>query len=307
MSSLSQACNDYLALRRAVGFKLKRHGRLLPDLIAHLEASGQQTVTTRLALEWATQPAGHPQEWAVRLSIARGFARYLQTLDGCAEVPPPDLLPRCRRRPVPYLYSDVEVVALMAATETLRFPLSRATYRTLIGLLAVSGMRVGEAIRLDRSDVDLAAGCVTVRGGKPGARRELPLHDSTLRALREYCHMRDQRWLHPTSPAFFLSTAGTRLFYANVYKTFRGLLAEAGLRPRVGGQGGPRIHSLRHTFAVTTLSDWYRDDVDVVALMPRLASYLGHAAPAWSCWYLQATPELLQLAAERLERAGRQR
>ena len=187
MSSLRQACDDYLALRRALGFKLMRHGRLLPDLVAYLDAAGEATVTTRLALEWATQPAGHPQEWAVRLSIARGFARYLRTLDGRAEVPPADLLPGCRRRPAPYLYSDAEIAALMAATETLHFPLSRATYRTLIGLLAVSGMRIGEAIGLDRSDVDLAAGCVTVRGGKFGAGRELPLHDSTLRALEEYC------------------------------------------------------------------------------------------------------------------------
>lgn len=302
MSALSHACNDYLALRRAVGFKLARHGRLLPDLVAHLEAAGETTVTIASALEWATQPAGHPQEWAVRLSIARGFARYLRTLDGRAEVPPTDLLPRCRRRPTPYLYCEAEIAALMAATATLRFPLGRATYRTLIGLLAVSGMRVGEAIALDRADVDPAAGCVTIRGGKPGAARELPLHDSTLRALERYCRVRDQRWPAPPSPAFFLSAAGTRLFYANVYKTFRGLLADAGLRPRVGGVGGPRIHSLRHSFAVATLSDAYRAELDVRAVMPKLASYLGHSAPAASYWYLQATPELLQLAAGRLER-----
>lgn len=305
MSALHQACDDYLALRRALGFKLKRHGRLPPDLVAHLHAAGETTVTIRLALEWATQPAGHPQEWAVRLSIVRGFARYLRTLDGRAEVPPADLLPRCRRRPTPYLYSDAEIVALLAATGTLRFPLTRATYRTLIGLLAVSGMRVGEAIGLDRADVDFSTGCVTVRGGKFGASRELPLHTSTLRALWEYSTVRDRRWPRPTSPAFFLSAAGTRLFYANVYKTFRGLLEEADLR-QVAASSRPRIHSLRHTFAVTTLSDWYRADLDVPALMPRLSGYLGHAAPAWTFWYLQATPELLGLAAERLERGERQ-
>lgn len=306
MISLRQACDDYLALRRALGFKLKRHGRLLPDLVCYLDVAGETSVTTRLALEWATQPAGHPQEWAVRLSIARGFARYLRTLDGRAEVPPADLLPRCRRRPRPYLYSDAEIAALLTATDGLRFPLTRATYRTLIGLLAVSGMRVGEAIGLDHSDVDLGAGCVTVRGGKFGASRELPLHHSTLRALEGYRSVRNQRCPHPTSRAFFLSTAGTRLFYANVYKTFRGLLAEAGLRPLAGGAGGPRIHSMRHTFAVRTLSDGYRADLDVPALMPKLSGYLGHAAPACSYWYLQATPELLGLAAERLERAERQ-
>jgi integrase/recombinase XerD len=305
MSALGQACDDYLALRRALGFKLKRHGRLLPDLVAYLDAAGETTVGTRLALEWATQPAGHPQEWAVRLSIARGFARYLRTLDGRAEVPPTDLLPRCRRRPVPHLYSDADIAALLAATETLRFPLIRATYRTLVGLLAVSGMRVGEAIGLDRSDVDFTTGCVTVRGGKFGAARELPLHHSTLRALQQYCAIRDRCWPRPASPAFFLSTAGTRLFYENVYKTFRGLVAEAGLAPSAGARR-QRIHDARHTFAVNTLVDWYRAGVDVPAMMPRLSGYLGHAAPAWTYWYLQATPELLRLAAERLERAGRQ-
>ena len=304
MSPLHQTVNGYLATRRALGFKLERHGRLLPDLVCYLDAAGETTVTTRLALEWAMKPVGHPQECAVRLSIARGFARYLHTLDGRAEVPPADLLPHCRRRPTPYLYSDTEIAALLSATETLRFALRRATYRTLIGLLAVSGMRVGEAIGLDRPDVDLAAGCVTVRGGKFGAGRELPLHDSTLRALQEYRGVRDQRWPCPTSPAFFLSGAGTRLFYENVYKTFRGLLAEAGVRP-LAGSSGPAIHSLRHTFAVKTLSDWYRADLDVPALMPRLSGYLGHAAPAGTYWYLQATPELLQFAADRLERAGR--
>jgi len=220
-------------------------------------------------------------------------------------VPPADVLPRCRRRPTPYLYSDAEIVALLTATGTLRPPVRAATYRTLIGLLAVSGMRVGEAIWLDRSDVDQAAGCVTVRAGKFGASRELPLHHSTLQALEEYRQVRDRRWPRPKSPAFFLSTAGTRLFYENVYKTFRGLVAEAGLRPLAGGRRR-RIHDLRHTFAVRTLIDWYRAGVDIPAVMPRLSSYLGHAAPAWTYWYLQATPELLQLAADRLERAGRQ-
>ncbi len=194
MIPLRQACDEYLALRRALGFKLKRHGRLLPDLVAHLDATGVTTVTTRLALEWATQPAGHPQEWAVRLSIARGFARYLRSLDGRAEVPPADLLPRCRRRPAPHLYTDQEIAALLAATETLRFPLGRATYRTLLGLLVVSGIRIGEAIWLDRSDVDFESGGVIVRGGKPGAPRELPLHPSALQALEQYAQVRDRHW-----------------------------------------------------------------------------------------------------------------
>jgi integrase len=302
MSSLLKACDEYLALRRALGFKLTRHGRLLPNLIAYLDAAGETTVTTRLALEWATVPAGHTQEWAVRLSIARGFARYLRTLDGRAEVPPADLLPRCRHRPAPYLYSDAQIAALMAATDTLGLPITKATYRTLIGLLAVTGMRIGEALALDRSDVDLRAGYVTVRAGKSNAARELPVHASTLAALREYGRVRDRRWPRPKSSAFFLSAAGTRLLYPNVYRTFRGLLTQAGLPVHADGRA-PRIHDARHSFAVNTLIDLYRAEVDVAAWMPRLSSYLGHSAPAGTFWYLQATPELLALAADRLERA----
>lgn len=302
MSSLLKACDEYLALRRALGFKLTRHGRLLPNLIAYLDAAGETTVTTRLALEWATVPAGHPQEWAVRLSIARGFARYLRTLDGRAEVPPADLLPRCRHRPAPYLYSDAQSAALIAATDTLGLPITKATYRTLIGLLAVTGMRIGEALTLDRSDVDLRAGYVTVRAGKSNAARELPVHASTLAALREYGSVRDPRWPRPKSSAFFLSAAGTRLLYPNVYRTFRGLLTQAGLPVLADGRA-PRIHDARHSFAVNTLIDLYRAEVDVAAWMPRLSSYLGHSAPAGTFWYLQATPELLALAADRLERA----
>ena len=217
----------------------------MPDLISYLEATGETTLTTRLALEWATQPVGHPQECTVRLSIARGIARYLQTIDGRTEVPPTNLLPRCQHRPTPYLYSDAEIAAVIAATDMLRCTLIRATYQTLIGLLAVSGMRVGETIGLDRADLDLAPSCVTVRGGKPGARHELPLHDSTLRALPEYCHVREEHWPHPTSPAF-LSAAGTRLLHANISRTFRGLPSEAGLSPQAGSDSRPRIHSLRH-------------------------------------------------------------
>ena len=186
MSGLNQAVEDYLTTRRALGFKLERHGRLLPRLVGYLEHAGAATVTTELALAWATQPEGHPDESAKRLSVARGFARYLQTLDSNAEVPAADLLARQQRRASPYLYSYADVVALMAATSTLRFPLRSATYRTLIGLLAVTGMRVGEAIGLVRDDLDWSHRRLIIREGKFGASRELPLHPSTIDAL-EMC------------------------------------------------------------------------------------------------------------------------
>jgi integrase/recombinase XerD len=301
MSALMQACDEYLVLRRAMGFKLRRPGRMLPDLVAHLEAAGQTTVTTRAALEWAMRPAAHPQECAARLSIARGFAGYLRTLDGVSEVPPTDLLPSCRRRRAPHLYSDQDIAALMAATATIHSPFRAATHRTLIGLLAVTGMRIGEAIGLDRDDVDFAAGCVTVRAGKFNAARELPLHDSTLWALDEYRQLRDGRWPHPKAPAFFVSMRGTRLLSGHVREAFRELRQHTGLSAVPGGRP-PRVHDLRHSFAVATLIDWYRADADVAARLPRLSSYLGHAAPEATYYYLQATPDLLALAAERLER-----
>lgn len=303
MSVLDQTVENYLQTRRALGFKLIRHGRLLPALAHFLDQAGAATLTTDLALAWASLPTGHPEECAYRLSVARGFARYLQTLDANTEVPPVDLLPRQRRRASPYLYSDADVVALLAATSTLRFPFRSATYCTLIGLLAVTGMRVGEAISLDRDDLDWTQQRLIVRAGKFGASRELPLHVSTLEALAKYAQLCDQCWPRAKTP-FFLSLAGTRLFYENVYWTFRRLVRHVGLQPQSGSRQ-PRIHDLRHTFAVNTMVEWYRSDVDVAAWLPRLSTYLGHAAPAWTYWYLSATPELLALAAARLDQDQR--
>ncbi len=303
MSALEQAVADYLAARRALGFKLQRHGRLLPQLVAYLQQAGASTLTTPLALAWATSREGHPDLWAVRLSVARGFARWLAALDPATEIPPADLLRRRRHRARPYLYTEAEIATLMTTTDMLRHPLRAATYRTLIGLLAVTGMRVGEAIGLDRHDLDWTAGCLIVREGKPGACRELPLHESTLDALAEYAHLRDRHWPHPKAPAFFVSTVGKRLLYENINWTFRRLLRQAGLP--APGSPRPRIHDLRHGFAVNTVTDWYRAGVNVAARMPHLSAYLGHADPGGTYWYLTATPELLALAAARLESRGR--
>jgi integrase/recombinase XerD len=299
MSSLHRLAEEYLTLRRALGFTLATHGRLLSDLIDHLERAGASTITTRLAIEWAMRSGGREMR-VKRMSVARGFARYLQTLDPACEVPPAGLLPKGVRRIDPHLYSEAEIALLLTATATLRSPLRAATYRTLIGLLTVSGIRIGEALKLDRVDVDLADGIVTVRDGKFGATRQLPLHPSTVTALEQYARARDQRWPHPSSQAFFLSATGTRLFHTNVYKTFQDLLLEAGIAA-APGRRRPRIHDLRHGFAVSTLIDWYRAGADVPASMPRLTTYLGHATPESTYWYLQAAPELLALAASILK------
>lgn len=298
MSSLRDAVDRYLEIRRALGFKLQRAGWLLPDFVHHLEAHRAALITLRLALDWARQPPdGHPAWWAKRLSIVRGFARYLQAEDPRHQVPPADALPRQVRRAVPILFSASEIAALLRAAHRLRGPLRQATYQTLFGLLAVTGMRIGEAIRLERENLDAQQQLLVVRHSKFDKSREVVLHPSALTALRRYTQTRDACFPRPRSPAFFVSLRGTRLIYNNAHHTFRALRRAAGIR-------AGRPHDLRHSFAVATLLRWYRQGVDVDAWMPRLSTYLGHAAPESTYWYLTAAPELMAIARRRLERAG---
>lgn len=303
MSVLRRGLEDYLALRRAFGFKLERAAHLLPDFIDYLELRCAPAITTELALKWAKQPlSGHPAWWAQRLAIVRCFAKHLSALDPRTEIPPRDLLPTRARRATPYLYSDQEITELIEAARSRLSPLRGQTYATLIGLLAVTGVRVGEAIALDRADVDWTHGTLVVRFGKFRRSREVPLHDTTLAALRRYARIRD-RWVrHPRAPAFFLASTGSRLIYKNVHHGFLRIVRAAGLSQR-SLHCRPRIHDLRHTFAVRTLISWYRDDLDVGALLPKLSTYLGHVNPISTYWYLSASPELLALAAQRADGA----
>jgi integrase len=302
MSSLGESAGDYLQVRRALGYKLRTTGELLPQFVEYLEAHGVDTVTTELALAWATLPADtKPVYWQRRLIVARGFARYLQTIDPRAEVPPTDALPSGHGRPAPYIYSEQEIHALMSAAAGWRSALGSRTLRTMIGLLAVTGMRISEAVRLDRGDLDLVHGRLIVRDSKFGKSRQLPLHPTTVRALRDYLRVRDQLRPHPDTPALLLSTTGRRLTCRYAQWQFAQLRARVGLAPRPGSKP-PRLHGLRHTFAVRTMLDSYRTDGDPQARLAALSTYLGHANPAASYWYLSATPELLTLAASRLER-----
>jgi integrase/recombinase XerD len=303
MTALDEHVADYLRIRRALGFKLERAEKLLGQYLNYLQATDQDLVTVENALTWVRLPtAGGGNWWAQRLSVVRCFATYLHALDPAHEIPPADVLARRIRRSVPYLYTEQEVLALMVATGRLRGQLRRATYRTLMGLLAVTGMRVGEAIRLDRADLDLAAGVVTVRDSKFGKSRELPLHPTTVAALREYLRIRDAHQHAAVSDALLISPAGTRLIYCNVHATFRQLRADAGLAAR-SSACRPRVHDLRHRFAVQTLLEWYRDGVEVQPRLPLLSTYLGHTHPRHTFWYLQAAPELMAIAGQRLEAA----
>ena len=302
MTRLHQALADYLALRRALGYKLGRAGKLLAQFVTYLEELGADTLTTDRALAWATLPASADSSWwSHRLSVVRGFAAYLETIDPATEVPPTDLLPWRRCRATPYLYCDEEIAALIAQAETLRTPLRVATYQTLIGLLAVTGMRVGEAIRLDRDDVDVDQGLLTIHNSKFGKSRELPLHPTTVDAVHRYLCRHDRPRSAASTAAVFVSIVGTRLLYCNVQHTFSQLVHRAGLEAR-SASCRPRLHDLRHSFAVRTLLDGYRGNDDVANRLALLSTYLGHVNPGTTYWYLSAAPELLELAGGRLER-----
>jgi integrase/recombinase XerD len=303
-SVLSRHLSDYLAMRRALGFKLERPGALMTQFVDYLDEAGATVITIDAALAWAARPEGASRYWwSRRLAAARLFAKYMVNIDPATQVPPADLLPSAILRATPFIYSPADIAALMAAARnSTSVPLIAATYTTLIGLLAVTGMRVGEAISLDRDDVDLDDGVLEVRQGKFGKSRELVLHPSTVTAMRDYAALRDRARPWRTQ-AWFISSSGSRLNYKNVHYRFHQLTRAAGLAPQPA-TCRPRIHDLRHTFAVTTLLGWYRSGVDVQVRLPLLSTYLGHVDPGSTYWYLTATPELMQVVSRRLEQAG---
>jgi len=300
MSDLREHAEEYLAARRALGHKLADHGHLLLSFIDHLEAAGAERITLDLAVEWALLPRDvQPAWWSARLSAVRCFAKHLAATDPQTEIPPAGMLSARPARTAPYLYSADEITSLMADAAQLRLPLMAHTYETLIGLLASSGLRVGEAIRLERVDVDLARGLITILESKFRKSRLTPLHPTTVAALGRYARRRDELMPHPKTNHFFLSTVGSGLHHSSVNATFRGLVARVGLESP--GQRRPRPHDLRHTFALEALLGWYRAGEDVAPHLAALSTYLGHAKPSSTYWYLQASPELLALAAGRLE------
>jgi integrase/recombinase XerD len=303
MSPLHTTLTHYLDVRRALGFKLQETGTLLHQFVHFVHQEGATYITTDLALRWATQPQRtHPAHWARRLGMVRRFAQYCRALDTRTEVPPPGLLPYRYRRQPPYIYNEQEITRLLAAARQLPSVtgLRSCTYATLLGLLAVTGMRLSEALHLDRTDVELTHGHLTIRQTKFGKTRWIPLHPSTRDALHQYAHSRDQRWATPHTPRFFLSERGTPLTVWSVRQTFVTLSHQIGLRGATD-RHGPRLHDLRHTFAVRTLLAWYRTGVNVEQRLPTLTAYLGHTHVNDTYWYLSATPELLYEVTQRFE------
>jgi len=303
MSKIEQAIEDYLSVRRALGFKLHGAGYALRSFAGFLKEQGATLITTDLALRWACQPPdAKPATRAGRLSIIRGFARYHSATDPRTEVPPQYLLPYRSSRRIPYIFSETNIEHLISAARQL--PSSRGlrplTYATLFGLVAVTGMRISEPLGLDDNDVDLTEGVLTIRYTKFRKSRLVPIHTSTARVLQHYRTRRNRTFPHLQAPRFFISDRGTPPAYRTVHATFTALLHRIDLdEPNTSRKPSP--HDLRHRFAVRTLLRWYRDGLDVECHLPELSTYLGHAHINDTYWYLSATPELLRLAAERLD------
>jgi len=303
VSALRARAEEYLVMRHSLGFKLTTQGRHLMSFIGFCEEHGAGHVTADLAIEWATQTArGSCNEvyQARRLDVVRIFARHLRALDPATEVPPEDVLSRRYLRIQPYLYSGEEITALMRAADGLAPAMRAATWRALIGLLAVTGMRQGEACRLGRDDVDLETGTLVILDSKFGKSRQVFLHPSAVTALRAYARAREEAFPEPETDMFLVNSRGRPMDSPNLPKTFTTLVAAAGIQAPPGRRP-PRLHDLRHAFTVATMLGWYRDGGDVQARLPLLSTWLGHVDPKSTYWYLQAIPELLTLAAGRLE------
>jgi len=303
MNNLRKAMQQYLEERRLLGFKLYQPGLLLSQFIRFLEGQGAAFTTKELALRWATLPRNcHPAHWAKRLTVIRQFAQYLSATDPRTEVPPQSLLPYKYQRKQPYIYTEKQILELINAAKKLNSGsgLRALTYSTFFGLLAVTGMRISESIGLNCEDVDLKEGVLIVRQTKLGKHRLIPIHTSTAKALRNYVYRRDR--IHPKAkaPSFFVSERGTRLTKWTVRRIFVLLSRQIGLRGPHDSHG-PRLHDLRHGFAIRTLLNWYRASVDIERHMPELSTYLGHSHVSDTYWYISAVPELLQLATLRLE------
>ncbi len=304
MNTLRTLLEDYLVMRRALGFKLRTEGTGLTTFVSYVEAAGIDHITNEVALSWARLPESvQSVQWAKRLGFVRGFARYCSAIDARTQVPPPDLIPATRVRRPPHFFSDSDIEQLLHSA--LALPpvdgLRRWTFHCLFGLLSVSGLRIGEAIALTFEDVDLQEAILTIRSTKFGKSRLVPMHGSTVAVLADYMRRRQAR--HPARPAdhVFVNERGTPLSHDQSIDTFQRLLEKIGVAPqRIGRR--PHLHDLRHRFAMKTIVQWYRDGQDAERRLPVLSAYLGHTEPRDTYWYLSACPELMGLARERLER-----
>jgi len=313
MTTLRQAAQEYLSMRRHLGFKLHDAGKGLLDFVTFMAQHRAPSITQALALAWAQQPSNaQPAYWARRLGFVRGFAQHRSATDPRTQIPADGLLPFQPQRARPYLYSDAEIRDLLRAALTMPCRYARGqlrpwVYYCLFGLLSVSGLRLGEARNLELDDVDLTTAVLTIRGAKFGKTRLVPLHASTCTVLAEYLRRRQRHWgPRPVSSYVFVSSWGHRLDSGDIHRTFYALSRQVGLRDP-SDHHGPRLHDLRHRFATQTLVHWYRSHQDPERRLPVLSAYLGHVHVADTQWYLSGSPELMRAAMRRLEHRWEER
>jgi integrase/recombinase XerD len=306
MNKLYNYLDSYLDLRQAMGFKLRTIKTGLRDFVKFADVNGFTTITVELALLWAMKPKNAaPKWWAYRLRMVYKFARFVNGRDPATEIPPLDLLPYHQRRLPPYIYSENQIVRVIEAARSLSSHngLRCWTYATLFGLIWTTGLRLSEALGLDNHDVDLVTHLLHIRNTKFGKSRLVPLHPSTSKVLKDYIRRRRQVFSKVKSPSFFLTVFGTRPTATIVQMTFRQLCCEVGIR-NPSHKKGPRIHDIRHTFAVRTLINLYKNGCDIEQGTHALSVYLGHVGPSSTYWYLSAVPELMEQACRHLERKG---
>jgi integrase len=304
MKSLRACVRDYLAMRRALGFKLKTDEQFLMGFTTIMERRRAAHITVKLALDWAQDTGSTDPNYAAgRLRAVRSFARYRSAVDPKTEIPMPDLLPRQRRQFRPHIYTEDEVRRLLVASLQRRrgaTSISRWTRFTLFGLLRVTGMRVGEVLNLDLKDVDLDQGVLTIRNAKFGKSRLVPLHSSTCAALANYLKQRSEFLGGRSVAPFFVSPLGTRVRHNVLALSFIRLSRKLGLRGPADGHG-PRIHDFRHSMAVEVLHRCYRSGAEPERRLPALSTYLGHTSLSHTYLYLHQHPSLMKQAASRLE------
>jgi integrase/recombinase XerD len=309
--SITLHLDRYLSVRRSLGYDLRTEERRLCRFARFADQEGALHIDTALFLRWdASLPDATTSTRSARLSAVRLFAQWLSSIDPAHEVPPRGLLPDRSQRPRPHIYSDAEIASIIAAAKALPsiYGLRGLSYSTLFGLVAVTGLRISEALALDHDDLDVDNGVLRVRRGKLGKERLLPLDSTVVAQLLGYAAERD-RLLGATPEAFFVTCKGTRLTDCSARYNFAHACQQIGLRAhqRYCRHGrGPRIHDLRHTFAVRTMINWYRTGKDPAREMIRLTTYLGHTDPDNTFWYLEAVPELLDLAMARATSNGRE-
>jgi integrase len=302
-SSMVALVEDYLTMRRQLGFALKISGHQLLRFARFADGKGHRgPITLKLATQWARSNAPRPITWSARIDVLRPFTKYRAQFDPATEIPPSHLFGSHRRRLVPHIYTAQEIQLLLTVASQLppAGGLRPSTYETLFGLLAVTGLRISEVLQLKRQDVDLESGIIMVRETKFSKSRLVPLHPTSTMALQRYTHLRDVKVPIPPINDFFLSDGGRRMLQDTVQRRFRHLCNQLHWRSR-GGHPTPRIQDLRHSFITNCLLRWYRENANVDNKMLSLSTYVGHAEVTYTYWYVTGIPELMAIATRRFE------